>query len=519
MDYSSRNTYSDTLPDAPRSLTHKRKRAAETDDLQRSNAQQPAGSEQPRRSSGMLATIPEMCWNFGANMFTGFFDLFRTRQAPAPQQTAPQRTHIAGVATDLTGRKRRAVDVTSTPTPARLSESQTHHMSKTRSPVAVQAPAEFTIPYDRNSDKEVARRARWHREYYGPANADRMRPKQQPQQPTLPSYKPTTHTKAIPFRERQVSGLIARAHKAQGGSFAQKAAQKAAEKEAAAREAAEKAAAEKAAAEEAARIEAEKEAERIRAEEEAARAKEVIVQLPEVILDKLQKCMAGPQKDRDTLVQLGSIPIQKISFRRILASDKGTESWLDDDAVNAWYNSIVDAAKRQDGYVKSDTKPPKFANLQTAWFDKATKDGPKALKRWMKRAGVGGATILDCERIFLPINMGSHWTLLIINGKDRSIEYLDSLGGGGDKYFKLARELLKSELGDKYHEQQWTNLARNRSSRQDNMSDCGVFTCINGLAAAKDRPYKEVTAEKMPLARKMIVGVFLNGGFEGELEL
>jgi len=137
----------------------------------------------------------------------------------------------------------------------------------------------------------------------------------------------------------------------------------------------------------------------------------------------------------------------------------------------------------------------------------------------MKRAGVGGVNILKCERLFLPINMGSHWTLLIINGTNTSIEYLDSLGGDPTRFFQMARDLLQSELGDKYNAQTWQDLKRNRSCKQDNMSDCGVFTCLNGLAAAKDKPYKAVTAKKMPAARMMMAGVFVNGGFEGDFDL
>jgi Ulp1 family protease len=137
----------------------------------------------------------------------------------------------------------------------------------------------------------------------------------------------------------------------------------------------------------------------------------------------------------------------------------------------------------------------------------------------MKRAGVGGVNIFKCERLFLPINMGSHWTLLIINGTDKTIEYLDSLGGDGTRFFKLARDLLQAELGDKYDAEKWKDSKRSRSSKQDNGSDCGVFTCFNGLAAAKDLAYKEVTAKKMPAARKMMAGVLINGGFEGDFDL
>jgi Ulp1 family protease len=51
------------------------------------------------------------------------------------------------------------------------------------------------------------------------------------------------------------------------------------------------------------------------------------------------------------------------------------------------------------------------------------------------------------------------------------------------------------------------------------MDDCGVFTCLNGLASAKDRDFTEISHARMPLARRMIAAVLLNGGFTGELQL
>jgi hypothetical protein len=259
------------------------------------------------------------------------------------------------------------------------------------------------------------------------------------------------------------------------------------------------------------------------AEEPNSVYSQTVVNLGERLWMSIDDLLESTKQDRETVIQLGSIPLQMITFKRILNTDgAGTESWLDDDAVNAWFNLIVEEKKLQTAYVKSDTKPPPFANLQSAWYAKYnTKEKAKGLKRWMKRAGVGGTNILKCERIFLPINAGSHWTLLIINGVERSIEYLNSLGGNGQRYFEIARDILKSELGDKYLDKEWTDLKRNRSYQQSNMDDCGVFTCMNGLAAAKGRPYSDVQARFMGSARTMMAGVFLNGemGFAEVIEL
>ena len=545
MEIDSPFRFSPTTP--PRSLAHQRgvKRAAEVAAEELLQAQRLLNPQQPstRRVAGMFTTIPHQIWAIGSNAFTGFFNFFR------PAQAQPENTYIDASETDASGRKRRAIDVTPFGTP-----SQPRDLDGDSEPMfapeynAREAEREKARQEERErkrqqenlhvycpwsvamKQKEFARRARWHKEYYGSQNVDRFRLK--PQQPVASTDQPSTHDKTIPLRDRQVSALVAKAHRAQGGSFAQKAAAFTAQREAAAKEAAEriaaraarieaeeKEAARIAAEQKAARIEAEKEEARKRAEEEAALAQEIIIELSPTLNTRLQNSLDNTANDRHTMIQLGSIPLQKLTFKRILASDRGTENWLDDDAVNAWFNSIAEAKKRQTNYVKSDTNPPPFANLQTAWYDKQKKDGIPSLKRWMKRSGVGGVNILKCERLFLPINMGSHWTLLIINGTQKTIEYLDSLGGDGTRFFKLARELLQAELGAKYDATKWKDSKRDRSSKQDNGSDCGVFTCFNGLAAAKDLAYKDVTAKKMPAARRMMAGVLINGGFEGDFDL
>ena len=563
----------------PSSLTYKRglKRAAEDaqDEFQRPSPDiQPAQTQQlqtqqaapTRVITGMLATIPQDLWYFGATLVNGLVDLFSSRHAPSAQQQAAQQhaatsqpTQITGVATDHSDRKRRAVDTSpinaahSSTSPARSSPTTRKYrsmkfpghkrVSGTSAAVLASLPAAFDS--DSAEAKEAAiraaTRAAWYKRYNDPtlSNLAKELKLSKAQQSTTSTQTTTEVDTTIPIKDRQISGLLKKAYKAQGTTTAQRATQKrqAAEKEAAAK----KEAADIAAAEEVARIElenekaliaAEQEKQRIAAEEEEKqrlaveeaelnrrRSQTVVDGVPSELGEKIEKIMEFPKGDRETVIQAGGIPLQTITFKRILNySSESTDNWLDDDAVNAWYNLIVETKKQQTGYVKSDTNPPAFANLQTAWYAKYGKEEAKGLKRWMKRAGIGGANMLKCERIFLPINTGNHWTLLIINGINRSIEYLDSLSGNGTRYFQIARDLLKSELGNNYLEKEWTDLKRNRSSPQNNMDDCGVFTCMNGLAAAKGRPYKDVTAKQMSDARIMMAAVFFNKGFEDVVE-
>lgn len=516
------------LPANPTTLTTQRgrKRSADLEDLRQPNVPE---NHPPRRILAMITSIPQSIWNCSVDVFGRFVALFR-REEPVALQQNPDvlPTHIDAVPTDYSGRKRRAVDATPRNSSQHLRpREQDHDMMLDAPPHRNSLPTSFRKPLlspKKKPARPTVQRNKWYKSYFVEGQSEGPRCNQGEFLIYPPDSPIKSKSKRSPLRDIQINGLISKAHRAQGGSFAQKAAQKAAE-EKAAREAAEREAAEKLAAEqaaqEAARIEEELEYQRLLAEAEAAaRAQEIIVDLPELVRDDLFNQVIRAESDREEIARVGPFPIQKLSIDRIISTADGTKSWLDDDAVNAWYHAILEAKNRQTGYVKKEGNVPAFSMLNTGWWAKASsKEGPSSLKRWTKRAGIGGANLLKCERLFLPINTGAHWTLLIINGTDRSFEYLDSLGGDGKRVFAIARELVKSELGDLYRANEWTELKRNRSSMQSNMSDCGVFACFNGLAAAKERPYKEIVAKKMPQARSMLAGILVNGGFEGEFDL
>lgn len=193
--------------------------------------------------------------------------------------------------------------------------------------------------------------------------------------------------------------------------------------------------------------------------------------------------------------------------------------WLDDEAVNAFIATIVSRKLQQTGYIKGPNNSPAFVAYNTAWYKVFTDKGVTGIKTWSRRKGIQGEKLLGAERIFFPLNTGAHWVLLIISPKDRKIEFLDSAGHKKERYTKIARDWLKMELGDKYHDDEWTD-ADSISNKQLNLDDCGVFTCMNALASAKNKAFGEVSVTTgMMDARRMIVAILLNGGFHGDWEL
>ncbi|KAG9514023.1 cysteine proteinase, partial [Aureobasidium melanogenum] len=201
------------------------------------------------------------------------------------------------------------------------------------------------------------------------------------------------------------------------------------------------------------------------------------------------------------------------------------EGWLNDEIINGFFTALCNAMNDKAGHTKG--KVPPFASYITGWYSSVTKKGINAIERWSRRKGIKGEKLLECKRIFFPVNPGNHWSLLVICPDIHTIEYLDSLDVGysednrkSTRYMKLGRQWLQMELGNKYVEGEWKEVDR-RSAIQNNGSDCGVFTCLNGFASALElsNPTNEFGPEQIPYARRAMVSMFNLGGFNKHFEL
>ncbi|KAI5239037.1 cysteine proteinase [Aureobasidium subglaciale] len=200
------------------------------------------------------------------------------------------------------------------------------------------------------------------------------------------------------------------------------------------------------------------------------------------------------------------------------------EGWLNDNIVNAFFTALCNGMNDKAGHTKG--KVPPYTSYATGWYGSVMQKGVTAIERWSRRKGIKGDKLLQCKRIFFPVNPGNHWSLLVICPDIHTIEYLDSLDGGHSanrksaKYIKLGREWLEMELSDKYVEAEWNPVDR-RSAIQNNGSDCGVFTCLNGLTSALElsNPTEEFGPKQIPHARRAMVSMLKLGGFSQHFEL
>ncbi|RMY97990.1 hypothetical protein D0862_07792 [Hortaea werneckii] len=294
------------------------------------------------------------------------------------------------------------------------------------------------------------------------------------------------------------------------------------------REAAEKEAAAKKLEEEKAREEEEKARKELEEAEAAKRAAaKLIVTLSPEWDERIDEAMQTRDPKKILATSVEAVELSRYDLGRLYPTgDRNADGtkpsgWLNDETVNAWFQGIVQAKKIQTGYVKGPKNTPAFEAYNSGWRTTVAKKGITGIDTWSRRKGIKGDKLYNAEKIFFPINGGGHWTLLIISPKERKVEFLDSMGGSAADAFKDAKAWLQMELkGAKqpYNEDEW-EFSTVKSELQTNMSDCGAFACLNGLAAAKGRSFRDVEPTRMKEGRKMMVAVLLNGGFTGEFEL
>ena len=192
--------------------------------------------------------------------------------------------------------------------------------------------------------------------------------------------------------------------------------------------------------------------------------------------------------------------------------DGSPQAWLNDEIVNQYLSVLIKTLNDDCGftYKKGGPAPPYHA-FSSHWFT-SINNGMKKVERWAGRVGLGGKQFLDAKIVLFPICDGSHWRLLAVKPKERTIEYLDSLGWDGAKYVTKLREYLQNELKDLYVAEEWKVEVLQRSVRQVNGSDCGVFVVLNALVVLRgEEPKKVVAGDGMLQARERVAITMVTG--------
>ena len=216
-------------------------------------------------------------------------------------------------------------------------------------------------------------------------------------------------------------------------------------------------------------------------------------------------------------------PITRRDIGKILPQRATTDDqsgWLNDEVISAYLQMAVDHGHSVLGRKRNE--PPKYHAFNAFFWKNLAGKGYEGVKRWAKKAKIGGKDLENVEYVFMPINIHeSHWTLAVVSPMRKTIEYFDSLHGASAHIYNSIKVWLKGELGSSFKEEEWEireqqdYAGRGGGPSQNNAKDCGVFTATTAKMITLGVDPMAVVADDMPTQRRRMVAEILNGGFSG----
>lgn len=173
-------------------------------------------------------------------------------------------------------------------------------------------------------------------------------------------------------------------------------------------------------------------------------------------------------------------------------------NWLNDEVINFYMNLLMERGK--------DSKWPNVYAFNTFFYPKLIKDGHASLRRWTRKVD-----IFSYDIIAVPIHLGMHWCMSIIDLRAKHIKYYDSMGGSNRQCLEALLEYLVEEHKDKkkasYDVSDWQLENMKDIPQQMNGSDCGMFSCTFAEYLTRDAKLTFSQQDMPYFRRKMVVEI------------
>lgn len=181
-------------------------------------------------------------------------------------------------------------------------------------------------------------------------------------------------------------------------------------------------------------------------------------------------------------------------------------NWLNDEVINFYMNLITERSLQNPTY-NSDLKCYTFS---TFFYSKLLKDGYASLKRWTRKVD-----IFSHNLILIPVHLGLHWTLAVIDFNCKEIRYYDSMNGNNNDCLRALKNYLKDEHQDKKSTYpldltNWNCIHVKNVPQQMNGSDCGMFACKYAEYISRGKTVFNFNQSHMPYFRKRMVWEIVN---------
>ncbi|XP_071638127.1 sentrin-specific protease 1-like [Temnothorax longispinosus] len=177
-------------------------------------------------------------------------------------------------------------------------------------------------------------------------------------------------------------------------------------------------------------------------------------------------------------------------------------NWLNDEVINFYMNLLIARGTSSDVY-------PKVLAMNTFFYSKLLSGGHSSLKRWTRKVD-----IFAQDLVVVPVHLYVHWCMAIIDFRDKTIVYYDSMGSDNPKCLAALKLYLQNESLDKkkqlYDMRDWEFYSAKNIPQQTNGSDCGVFSCMFAEYICANREIT-FTQDDMPYLRDKMFREIING--------
>ncbi|KAJ2953957.1 hypothetical protein O0L34_g1594 [Tuta absoluta] len=222
------------------------------------------------------------------------------------------------------------------------------------------------------------------------------------------------------------------------------------------------------------------------------------VELPKLTpeQEKLVSRAIGPGPANQLLVEKFNLRIH----RRDLQTLAGL-NWLNDEVINFYMNLLMQRSSER-------AELPRVYATNTFFYPKLMQSGQAGLRRWTRKVDIFAHDLL-----IVPVHLGVHWCLSIVDFRSKRVNYYDSMGGANMAACSALLQYLRDEHQDKkqapFDDSGWNKECLKDIPQQMNGSDCGMFACTFAEFAARNAPFCFTQGHMPYLRRKAALEILL----------
>ncbi|XP_051986933.1 sentrin-specific protease 2-like [Xyrauchen texanus] len=223
-------------------------------------------------------------------------------------------------------------------------------------------------------------------------------------------------------------------------------------------------------------------------------------EFPRLTKEMQQEVSAALAQSDPNLVLCSAFKL-RITQRDLATLQEG--SWLNDEVINFYMNLVMSRSEQEIGCRK-------VYSFSTFLFPKLHGGGYTSVRRWTK-----AVDLFIYDIILVPLHLGVHWSLAVVDFKSKSVRSYDSMGQRHDDICNMILLYLKEEFkvkkGRDLDISKWTvsSVRPTEIPQQKNGSDCGVFVCkyADYISRGRNLTFRQ---NHMPYFRKAMIWEILN---------